>query len=98
MPHKRVMAARASDAIAGDLEEERRLFYVGVTRAKETLWITRAEARVDRGREMPTVRSRFLAELPPSVRQYDTTKEERLTPDKMDEMANAFLARFGAAD
>jgi DNA helicase-2/ATP-dependent DNA helicase PcrA len=96
MPHKRVMAARASDAISGDLEEERRLFYVGVTRARETLWITRAEARVDRGREMPTVRSRFLAELPPSVKQYDTTKEERLTPDKMDEMANAFLSKFGS--
>ena len=98
MPHKRVMAARASDAISGDLEEERRLFYVGVTRARETLWITRAEARVDRGREQPTVRSRFLEELPPSVRQYDTRKEERLTPDKMDEMANAFLSKFGGTD
>jgi DNA helicase-2/ATP-dependent DNA helicase PcrA len=96
MPHKRVMAERASDAISGDLEEERRLFYVGITRARETLWITRAEARVDRGREMPTIRSRFLEELPPSVRQYDITKEERLSADKMDEMANAFLAKFAA--
>ena len=34
MPHKRVDAPRISDAIAGDVEEERRLFYVGITRAR----------------------------------------------------------------
>ena len=64
MPHRRVDAPRASDAIAGDLEEERRLFYVGITRAREQLWLCRGAARIDRGREIPRAPSRFLAELP----------------------------------
>jgi superfamily I DNA/RNA helicase len=45
MPHKRVAAPRISDAIAGDIEEERRLFYVGITRARDQLYITRAAMR-----------------------------------------------------
>ena len=98
IPHKRVDAARASDAIAGDLDEERRLFYVGITRARETLDLCRAETRIDRGRELPVKPSRFLDELPGSVQDYDLTKEERLTVDKMDAMANAFLAKFAESE
>jgi len=45
----------------GDIEEERRLFYVGITRAKERLYLTRAKNR--HGKE--TVESRFIKELPP---------------------------------
>lgn len=47
-----------------DLEEERRLFYVAVTRAKEFLHISRAKRRMRFGmQDMPSA-SRFLAELP----------------------------------
>ncbi len=98
MPHKRVEAARASDAVSGDLEEERRLFYVGVTRARETLWITRAENRIHRLRNVEVKPSRFLEELGDTVEVYDVTKEERLTPDKMDAMADAFFAKYASPE
>jgi len=49
---------------ARDLEEERRLAYVGITRAREVLWLTRACARTRRGRVDPRTPSRFLADLP----------------------------------
>ncbi|MFP4131304.1 MAG: DNA helicase II [Thiohalospira sp.] len=48
----------------GRLEEERRLCYVGMTRAMSELYLTRAESRRLHGREGHTRPSRFLAELP----------------------------------
>ncbi|MBX7097368.1 MAG: UvrD-helicase domain-containing protein [Myxococcaceae bacterium] len=47
-----------------NLEEERRLAYVGMTRAREQLVLTRAAMRVKRGREVPRTPSRFLQDLP----------------------------------
>jgi DNA helicase-2/ATP-dependent DNA helicase PcrA len=52
---------------ARDLEEERRLAYVGITRAREVLWVTRATARTRRGRIEPRTPSRFLEDLPPEA-------------------------------
>jgi len=46
------------------LEEERRLCYVGVTRAKQQLYLTHAESRRLHGREEYPMPSRFLNELP----------------------------------
>jgi DNA helicase-2/ATP-dependent DNA helicase PcrA len=45
-------------------EEERRLCYVGMTRARESLVMTRAVTRIRRGREVPRTPSRFLDDLP----------------------------------
>lgn len=50
-----------------DLEEERRLFYVAITRAKEKLWITCAQNRYRFGSLVSNQPSRFLAELPDEV-------------------------------
>ncbi len=48
----------------GNLEEERRLCYVGVTRARERLWMTFARRRALHGGASWNLPSRFLAELP----------------------------------
>ena len=48
----------------GRLEEERRLAYVGITRAREKLVVTHAESRRMHGAEMLARPSRFLAEMP----------------------------------
>ncbi len=47
-----------------DMDEERRLAYVGITRARERLYLTRAAARTRRGKVQPRTPSRFLEELP----------------------------------
>ncbi|HET6437765.1 MAG TPA: UvrD-helicase domain-containing protein [Anaeromyxobacter sp.] len=64
-----------------DLDEERRLAYVGMTRARERLFLTRATSRVRRGKVQPRTPSRFLAELPAGAHrlvdpQAATTPEE----------------------
>lgn len=50
-----------------DLEEERRLLYVGMTRAREELNLCYAKTRWTRGEVMPQMPSRFLEDLPNSV-------------------------------
>jgi DNA helicase-2/ATP-dependent DNA helicase PcrA len=49
---------------AGDIEEERRLFYVGVTRARKELYLTHARTRAMYGGREWNVPSRFLSEVP----------------------------------
>ena len=46
------------------LEEERRLAYVGITRAKSDLWIFNANSRLTHGQWIDCIPSRFLDELP----------------------------------
>ncbi|MBZ0335648.1 DNA helicase Rep [Marinobacter sp. AL4B] len=48
----------------GNIEEERRLMYVGITRARETLSLTYAASRKQYGEKLETIPSRFLDELP----------------------------------
>ena len=49
------------------MEEERRLFYVGMTRAKERLYLTRVFRRVVWGNASPARPSRFLTDIPQSL-------------------------------
>jgi len=57
-PHQR------SIADPNGLEEERRLCYVGITRAKQTLYVTYAEQRRLHGMDRLSQPSRFIAEIP----------------------------------
>jgi DNA helicase-2/ATP-dependent DNA helicase PcrA len=45
------------------LEEERRLFYVGITRAEEKLYLSHTEMRRRNGELLPSIKSRFLREI-----------------------------------
>jgi DNA helicase-2/ATP-dependent DNA helicase PcrA len=45
------------------LEEERRLFYVGITRAQEKLYLSYTETRRRNGELLPSIKSRFLREI-----------------------------------
>jgi DNA helicase-2/ATP-dependent DNA helicase PcrA len=58
LPHSR---ANESD---DELEEERRLFFVGITRAERELYLSRCRIREFRGQRQATIPSCFLAELP----------------------------------
>ena len=55
----------------GRLDEERRLFYVGITRAKEQLWLSHAREAQRWGSKLRLKPSRFLDELPASELQRD---------------------------
>ncbi|HWO87514.1 MAG TPA: UvrD-helicase domain-containing protein [Gemmatimonadales bacterium] len=57
--------SRADTAEA--VEEERRLCYVGMTRAKDRLYLSHAAARRRGGSLMPSYPSRFLADVPPAL-------------------------------
>jgi DNA helicase-2/ATP-dependent DNA helicase PcrA len=58
-----------------ELEEERRLCFVGMTRAKRRLYLMRAAVRTHRGTRMRTIESRFLGELPPeSIEHCDQSE------------------------
>ncbi len=65
LPHSR--SWEDSDAMA----EERRLFYVGITRAKDALYLTYPEMRVVYGYAEPGEPSRFLEEIPPDLVEGD---------------------------
>ncbi|HEX2610144.1 MAG TPA: 3'-5' exonuclease, partial [Gemmatimonadales bacterium] len=58
--------ARAEEQPSG-LEEERRLCYVGLTRAKDKLYLTWARARRRGGELRPGIASRFLRGIPPGI-------------------------------
>ena len=61
IPHARTDNPRATDIAATlDAGEERRLFYVGVTRAREQLYILRARTRSTRNGDRTTLQTRFL--------------------------------------
>lgn len=66
-----------------DMEEERRLCYVGITRAKKKLYLSAAKRRMMQGRTQFNKVSRFIDEIPEQLLQLDTGvnfKEKR--PDK----------------
>lgn len=65
IPHSRTLLEEDIDG----LEEERRLLYVGMTRAKQRLYWVRAERRYIYGRTVHTSWSRFLDAIPPSLIQ-----------------------------
>ncbi|MEM1062541.1 MAG: UvrD-helicase domain-containing protein, partial [Planctomycetota bacterium] len=60
LPHERALKAHVID----DLEEERRLLFVGITRAEKKLTLTHAIKRTLRGKPQMTVPSEFLGEIP----------------------------------
>lgn len=74
---------RAFDREEG-LEEERRLCYVGITRAKERLWLTGAERRTLYGKTDYTRESQFLREMDKKLIEGDAIFEKKKTDSHAD--------------
>jgi ATP-dependent DNA helicase UvrD/PcrA len=70
-PHQRAFTDH------GELEEERRLAYVGVTRAQRRLYVSRAVVRSSWGAPSRNPASRFLAELPVDLVDWRRTEAEQ---------------------
>jgi DNA helicase-2/ATP-dependent DNA helicase PcrA len=72
-PHMRAMA----DPF--ELSEERRLAYVGITRARERLYVTRAISRSAWGAPSYNPESRFLADIPTELIRWEREEPARYT-------------------
>ena len=68
LPHK-----RSVEGSAKDIAEERRLAYVGITRAQEHLTLTRAKTRMKFGKRKEMIPSRFIMEA--TVKAEDEPQE-----------------------
>jgi DNA helicase-2/ATP-dependent DNA helicase PcrA len=71
LPHQRTIDE------AADFSEERRLCYVGITRARDHLILTRAKNRIRYGKPVPRYRSRFLNEISDDL----VLKQDQSLPD-----------------
>jgi DNA helicase-2/ATP-dependent DNA helicase PcrA len=81
-----------------DLEEERRLAYVAVTRARKKLWITYASRRAIFGQTRYGMASRFIGDLPkPSVRHDATSAVATHGIGRPDPSMGAIMARARGA-
>ena len=86
-----------------DLEEERRLAYVGITRAKEDLTITYAKARMIRGETQYNPVSRFVQEIPqklldnklPTIKRWDEESYDTDSYERSVFRAKPFQAETG---
>ncbi|MCI1945610.1 DNA helicase PcrA [Clostridium luticellarii] len=62
-----------------EMEESRRLCYVGITRAKEQLYMTSAESRRVFGRVVAYEQSNFIDEISSGLKEYDTVKKNNVS-------------------
>jgi superfamily I DNA/RNA helicase len=81
LPHSR-------SKVEGTLDEERRLFYVAITRAMQTLSISHCGARKKYGQPLPCHPSSFLKELPAEFVEH--ADEKAKTPVAVDSGKNMF--------
>jgi len=70
-----------------DLEEEKRLLYVGMTRAKKILFLTHAKARTIRGRKFNLSKSPFLSTIQKELLQQIKNKPPKKTGEKDNQLS-----------
>jgi len=82
LPHK---------SLGADIDEERRLFYVGLTRAKSRLMLTRCQQRKRNGIVRPVSPSRFLLEIQKDQIRVHNQGFRPVTADQREDMVAGFL-------
>ncbi|HUQ84504.1 MAG TPA: UvrD-helicase domain-containing protein, partial [Gemmatimonadaceae bacterium] len=78
------------------LEEERRLFYVGITRAEQKLYITHARSRRRNGELLPAIPSSFLSVFPSGLMEERSTIKLRATGRSVMPHPSAAMRRPGS--
>ncbi|HET7134521.1 MAG TPA: 3'-5' exonuclease, partial [Casimicrobiaceae bacterium] len=79
------------------IEEERRLMYVALTRARRRLYLTLAQNRMLHGQVRYNIASRFLDELPKDLLQWLSARERRRFIDDDDGFGRPSMAMSGTA-
>jgi DNA helicase II / ATP-dependent DNA helicase PcrA len=94
LPHARTLRPQVTDVLdvdhASDVSEERRLAYVGITRAQQKLYLSRTMARRNRDRTVPRTPSRFLLEIPDHLVEIRDIQAEERAPVNVDEARALF--------
>jgi DNA helicase-2/ATP-dependent DNA helicase PcrA len=83
LPHKN---------LGSDIDEERRLFYVGITRAQESLTMSYCKSRIRHGVKKLVSPSRFLLEIPKALIKMHTEPYRPVSADQRESMVSGFLA------
>jgi superfamily I DNA/RNA helicase len=96
LPHLRSVHAVGDDAGAPDpIAEERRLFYVGLTRARHRLTLSGCATRQRGGESVPRQPSRFLREIPPELLELRSPgARTSLSEEDSREMKSEFFSRM----
>ena len=77
-----------------EMEEERRICYVAITRAEELLYVTNATTRMLFGRSQSNMPSRFLKEIPEELleshtgNKRQTIQQPKAKPQQKEDLAN----------
>ena len=79
-----------------EIEEERRLAYVAITRAKEALYITTARSRLQYGRTQYNPPSRFIEEIPPKLTVSDTARAAERRRNEQINAPKVYIRQPGA--
>lgn len=85
--------ARSVEENGGDVEEERRLFYVAITRARDKLFMTACQKRRKMQMTVESEPSRFLDEIPANLVEYHEPDPEP-TEEETGEMFSNFLDKL----
>jgi DNA helicase-2/ATP-dependent DNA helicase PcrA len=84
IPHEKSLSEGGDEA--GSVEEERRLFYVAITRAREKLYITSCQKRRKLRDTVDCVPSPFLEEIPQHLVEYHKSETAEEDPAEADEI------------
>jgi DNA helicase II / ATP-dependent DNA helicase PcrA len=95
LPHARTVAEVAEATSADPLAEERRLFYVGITRARHRLTLSGCRTRRRGGEAYPRQPSRFLQEIPPElIERRSPGAASSLTDDDREQLRENFFSQM----
>jgi ATP-dependent DNA helicase Rep len=93
LPHSRTTDPKVNAIVPQDIEEERRLFYVAVTRARDRLVLSRCKFRAMRGKPVPRTPSRFLLDVPDDLYvMKEVVKKPGPSSTELADGASALLA------
>jgi superfamily I DNA/RNA helicase len=88
LPHKKTIVENS------DINEERRLCYVGITRARKRLIMTYAKERKIYGKMIPRFKSRFVIELPHCYKELDRTNFGDMSEDEVKDFKKNFFGNL----